>query len=175
MDISRQLSMQLLIYEVGSSYLPQSRTYRVMITPRSRTLGQVFSLGSFINLRSVGGRVLTLGQSRALVEFSCDSRGPRNGERRAVQDGRIVNCACMERTEYGLSNAGRWKHADGLILMEVAFRPSVTGFNVWHHRVDYWGPTCRQSVLCNPCSSRGQISLVPVVPEGAAHRERGRL
>jgi len=175
MDITRQLSMQLLIYEVGTSYLPQSRTYRVMITPRSRTLGQVFSLGCFINLRSVHGRVLTLSQSRALVEFSCDSRGPRNGERRAVQDGRLVNCACMARTEYGLSNAGRWKHADERILMEVTLRPSVTAFNVWHHGVDYWGPTFHQSVLCNPCSSRARISLVPVVPEGPAHRVRGRL
>ena len=33
------------------------------------------------------GSVLTLSQDRALVELSCDRRGPRDGERRTVQDG----------------------------------------------------------------------------------------
>ena len=51
-------------------------------------------------------------------------------ERFKMVSSRIVNCASMARNEYDLSNAGRWKHADCLILMEVAFRPSATAFNV---------------------------------------------
>ena len=86
-------------------------------------------------------------------------------ERFKMVSGRIVNCAYMARTDYDLSNAGRWKHADCLILMEVTFRPSATAFNVWHHRVNYRGPARHQGGLCNPYSSHAQISSVPAVPE----------
>jgi hypothetical protein len=90
-------------------------------------------------------------------------------ERFKMVSGGIVNCAFMARTDYELLNGGGWKHADFLILMEVALGPSVTAFNVWHHRVNYWGPMRHQGGLCNPHSSRARISLVSAVPEGPAH------
>jgi len=52
MHVRVLLCRWFLIYDLGSSYLPQSRAYRVIITPKSRTSGQV-SLGCFINLRGV--------------------------------------------------------------------------------------------------------------------------
>ena len=87
MHDSGLLRMRFLIYGPGFSYLPQSRAYRVMIIPRSRTSGQV-SLGCFINFEECACRgVLTLNQGRTFVEFSCDSRGPKGNARRTVQDG----------------------------------------------------------------------------------------
>lgn len=83
-------------------------------------------------------------------------------ERFKMVSSRIIHCAWIVRTEYGLSNGGGWKHADCLILMEGAF---ATAVNVWHYGVNYWGPGFHQRVLCNPCSNPAQISLVPAVLE----------
>ena len=42
--------------------------------------------------------------------------------------GWIVHCAFIAGTEYGLSNGGGWKHAEGLILMGI-------GLQAFCHRV----------------------------------------